>query len=342
MEERDFLAAGRDVLDATQSERVSKSPMFSVSAGSRHVSVCGGVRLEAVPGRLEGSIRIVGGPLVITVSPGARGPAHAFLSFLNAFYIKDGVFLVDGTHRVYFEIETSDPMKEDGGIEGAAETVSSSVGRLVPLIEAVCTGRLSSEEAVGHLASLRPSISRAELDELMESLGSRNRKKEETRRRSLLDEVRKAERREIVEVMESEGGDVEGVVNIRERFRPLRIKSFAGGSRAKVHLTLLPGLVGTEGAPDFALRVAELAAKDEGWRHVAVDPRDGECVLVVQVLTDLLGPSVSKALEWALVHGGECSDLAWSVGRVEDAKEGARRRIVELLGGAPKASVSTE
>ena len=71
---------------------------------------------------------------------------------------------------------------------------------------------------------------------------------------------------------------------------------------------------------------------------MAVDPRDGECVYVAQVLTDVLEPTITQALEWGLAHGIECEDLAWSLNPEEDAGEGARRRLIELLDGAPMTS----
>lgn len=341
MEKRDFFATNQDTWDATQSERVDESSVFSSSIESRHVSVCDGIRVEAVPGSQDGSVKVVGGPLA-TADGEADGTVLAFLSFLNAFYIKDGVFRLDDARRVFFEIETSDPSREDGGIDAAAQTVSSSAGGLVPLVEAVCTGRLSLKDAVGRLANIRPSIGRAELDSFIESLRRGDEREEKAHRRSLVDEVRKTEHPEIIDAVESEDGDVEGVVEVHGKFRPFRISSFAGGSRAKLHLTLFPGLVGNEGASSFALKIADLAVKDGGWRRVAVDPRDGECIYVVQVLTDLLGPAVSEALRWALEHGDECVGLAWSASSTEDAEDAARRRIMELLGGAPAALESTE
>lgn len=341
MEERDFFATNQNAWDATQSERIGKSSVFSASIESRRVSVCDGIRVEAVPSSQDGSVRVVGGPLA-TVDGKAEGTVRAFLSFLNAFYIKDGVFRLDDDQRVYFEIDASDPSREDGGIDAAAQTVSSSAGGLAPLVEAVCTGRLSLKDAVGRLATIRPSIGRAELDSFIESLRRGNEHEEKARRRSLVDEVRKTEHPEIIDAVESEEGDIEGVAEIRGKFRPFRISSFAGGSRAKLHLTLFPGLVGNEGASSFALKIAELAIEDEGWRRVAVDTRDGESVYVVQVLTDQLGPAVSEALRWALEHGDECVDLAWSASSTEDAEDAARRRIMELLGDAPTALESAE
>lgn len=229
-------------------------------------------------------------------------------------------------------------MREDGGVEAAAHTVSSSARQLVPLIEATCTGKLTPKDAIERLAELRPSIGRAELDGLIEALRGERVDEEMVCPRSLVDEILKAGHQEIIDIVESEEGDVEGVADIRGKFRPLRISSFADGSRAKVHLTLFPGFTGTEGASNLALKVAELAAGDEEWRHVAVDPRDGESIYVVQVLTDMLVPTVSEALKWALEHGDECADLAWAAGSANDTGREARRRIAELLGNMSMAS----
>lgn len=80
MKEHDFLAADRDAWDATQTERADKSPTFSAPSGSRRVSIRDGIRVEAIPSRQEGSIRVVAGPLA-TVGDDSGGRPSPFSPF---------------------------------------------------------------------------------------------------------------------------------------------------------------------------------------------------------------------------------------------------------------------
>lgn len=101
-----------------------------------------GVPVEIIPS-IDGLAKEVSAGPLAAVGGEARAAVHAYLSFLNAFKVKDGLFVMADEGTVTFRLEADDEASEDGGVEAAVRTAGTTAERFCEPIRALSAGLLT-------------------------------------------------------------------------------------------------------------------------------------------------------------------------------------------------------
>lgn len=105
-----------------------------------------GVPVEIAPLTGGQAVRVSTGPLA-AVRDEARATVRAYLSYLNAFRVKDGIFEMTDEGTVTFRLEADDPSSPDRGVGTAVGMAGTTAERLSEPIRALSAGLLTLSRA---------------------------------------------------------------------------------------------------------------------------------------------------------------------------------------------------